>query len=133
MSPQSAMTEPTARESAAENPRAPQVLVAPWWEASRQTRRGLRQRLIGFARLLLTFYWGACLAVLVAGLQHIYPYQWDAVMRPIQTAAKALVLPFPSCAAAKQAGYSNMALGTAGYAPWLDRDRDGLACEPIPE
>ena len=36
---------------------------------------------------------------------------------------------FKNCKAAAAAGYSNMARGTPGYAPHLDRDDDGIACE----
>ncbi|MFO1147822.1 MAG: excalibur calcium-binding domain-containing protein [Alsobacter sp.] len=39
---------------------------------------------------------------------------------------------FPTCAAARAAGYSNIPRGAPGYAPHLDRDGDGIACEPLP-
>ncbi|BBE72975.1 excalibur calcium-binding domain-containing protein [Oharaeibacter diazotrophicus] len=36
---------------------------------------------------------------------------------------------FPSCKAARAAGYSRMRIGQPGYSPKLDRDGDGIACE----
>ena len=36
---------------------------------------------------------------------------------------------FSSCADAKAAGYGPMSDGDPGYAPHLDRDGDGIACE----
>lgn len=43
------------------------------------------------------------------------------------TTAKAIT--FASCAAAKQAGYSAMKRGEAGYSAKLDGDGDGIACD----
>ncbi|WP_368044722.1 excalibur calcium-binding domain-containing protein [Sabulicella glaciei] len=37
---------------------------------------------------------------------------------------------FPNCAAAHEAGYYNIPVGSPGYRPPLDADGDGLACEP---
>ena len=36
---------------------------------------------------------------------------------------------FKNCTAARAAGYSDMLRGEPGYAPHLDRDNDGIACE----
>jgi hypothetical protein len=36
---------------------------------------------------------------------------------------------FKTCAAARAAGYHNIRKGTPGYAPYLDWDNDGIACE----
>ena len=36
---------------------------------------------------------------------------------------------FKNCKEARAAGYSDMAKGEPGYAPKLDRDKDGIACE----
>lgn len=37
---------------------------------------------------------------------------------------------YPSCAAARAAGAAPLRRGQAGYSARLDRDRDGVACEP---
>lgn len=37
---------------------------------------------------------------------------------------------FPNCDAARAAGFAPMRRGERGYHPRLDRDRDGVACEP---
>lgn len=37
---------------------------------------------------------------------------------------------FATCAQALAAGYAGMLLGDAAYRPRLDRDHDGVACEP---
>jgi hypothetical protein len=42
---------------------------------------------------------------------------------------KAISIYFKNCSAARAAGYSNMLEGEPGYAPHLDRDNDGIACE----
>lgn len=41
-------------------------------------------------------------------------------------------LPFASCAAARVAGAAPVLRGQPGYGEHLDRDRDGIACEPYP-
>ncbi|WP_435417204.1 excalibur calcium-binding domain-containing protein [Parerythrobacter aurantius] len=37
---------------------------------------------------------------------------------------------FARCADARAAGYQNIRRGQPGYRPELDRDNDGIACEP---
>jgi hypothetical protein len=37
---------------------------------------------------------------------------------------------FRNCAAARAAGAAPVRRGEPGYGPWLDRDGDGIACEP---
>lgn len=37
---------------------------------------------------------------------------------------------FPNCAAARAAGAAPIMAGQSGYGPHLDRDGDGIACEP---
>jgi Excalibur calcium-binding domain len=37
---------------------------------------------------------------------------------------------FPNCAAARAAGAAPIMAGRPGYGPHLDRDGDGVACEP---
>jgi hypothetical protein len=39
---------------------------------------------------------------------------------------------FQNCAAARAADVAPIREGQPGYAPHLDRDNDGLACEPWP-
>jgi hypothetical protein len=38
--------------------------------------------------------------------------------------------PFDNCSEARAAGAAPIARGEPGYAPHLDRDNDGIACEP---
>jgi endonuclease YncB( thermonuclease family) len=38
--------------------------------------------------------------------------------------------PFRNCAEARAAGAAPVYQGQPGYAPWLDRDGDGIGCEP---
>ena len=40
--------------------------------------------------------------------------------------------PYRNCAAARAAGAAPVRRGDPGYAPWLDRDSDGVGCEPPP-
>ncbi len=37
---------------------------------------------------------------------------------------------YRNCAAARAAGAAPIRIGEPGYAPWLDADGDGIACEP---
>ncbi|MGE0415197.1 MAG: excalibur calcium-binding domain-containing protein [Acetobacteraceae bacterium] len=53
-----------------------------------------------------------------------------APLPTIQTPSR--TRPFRNCAQARRAGRSMIPLGDPAYAPWLDRDRDGIACEPKP-
>ncbi len=39
---------------------------------------------------------------------------------------------YPNCAAARFAGAAPIHAGQPGYRLGLDRDRDGIACEPYP-
>ena len=45
------------------------------------------------------------------------------------TPAMAVTLPFSSCSDAAAVGVYNIPAGTPGYAPKLDRDKDGVACD----
>jgi len=51
---------------------------------------------------------------------------------PDQTAAESTPtrVYYPNCAAARAAGAAPIHIGEPGYAPWLDADGDGVACEP---
>lgn len=42
------------------------------------------------------------------------------------------ILYIPNCATAQQMGLAPIRRGQPGYAPHLDRDNDGVACEPWP-
>ena len=46
-----------------------------------------------------------------------------------KTAQKGETIFFARCADAYAAGYKNIPRGQPGYAPHLDRDNDGIACE----
>jgi hypothetical protein len=37
-----------------------------------------------------------------------------------------------NCAQARAMGYANAQIGKPGYFRHLDRDRDGISCEPVP-
>jgi len=50
----------------------------------------------------------------------------DAMANPAPARERA----FASCAAAHAAGVAPIRRGEPGYAPHLDRDDDGVACEP---
>ena len=45
-------------------------------------------------------------------------------------ATSANVRPPRNCAEARAWGLQNIPRGSPYYAPWLDRDNDGLGCEP---
>lgn len=40
---------------------------------------------------------------------------------------------YRNCSEARAAGVAPIRYGEPGYAPHLDRDRDGIACEPYPK
>ena len=40
--------------------------------------------------------------------------------------------PYANCAEARAAGAAPVRRGDPGYAPWLDRDHDGIGCEKWP-
>jgi len=76
-----------------------------------------------------------CIAVLVGG---IYGVNWlfkddsstTNTSTQTQTPSGSDSLYFSNCTEARDAGYENIAQGDPGYRPELDRDGDGLACEP---
>lgn len=37
--------------------------------------------------------------------------------------------PFENCSIANSAGYCNIPASSPNYGPWLDPDKDGIACE----
>lgn len=53
-----------------------------------------------------------------------------ALWRHIDSPALVVSGPFQNCDAARAAGAAPLSRGSPGYAPHLDRDGDGIACEP---
>lgn len=47
----------------------------------------------------------------------------------ITFAAPAAAEPFDNCTQAHKAGYCDIPSDSPYYGPWLDRDKDGIACE----
>lgn len=50
--------------------------------------------------------------------------------QPLPSRARPSRSAYPNCAAARAAGAAPLYRGDAGYGPHLDRDNDGVACEP---
>jgi hypothetical protein len=48
-----------------------------------------------------------------------------------KTRPKAMRGAFANCAAARAAGAAPVRIGEPGYGPHLDRDNDGIGCEPF--
>ena len=67
-------------------------------------------------------------------------YYGDVVERAVTPVAQpftaafmaARSTPYRNCAEARAAGAAPVLRGQPGYAPWLDRDHDGIGCEPRP-
>jgi hypothetical protein len=83
-------------------------------------------------RPLLVAYWAACLAVLGWGAIALHPEFGRRVAYALADPAMELTAPFPNCAAAHAAGYSDIPVGSPAYTTRQDGDLDGLACEPYP-
>lgn len=49
--------------------------------------------------------------------------------RALLSAAMQDPIAYRNCAAARAAGAAPLRRGEPGYAPWLDRDNDGIGCE----
>ncbi len=55
----------------------------------------------------------------------------DSASAPVQAPARAAVGSYyPNCAAVRAAGRAPLRRGEPGYRSGLDRDNDGIACEP---
>ena len=84
----------------------------------------------GRARLYRRLY--ACakvLAVIAGALGIVYLNRPEtSPMRPIPAAQRMQL--FSSCDAARAAGRAPLRREEPGYSPHLDRDGDGIACEP---
>ena len=48
---------------------------------------------------------------------------------PLMALSQSGIEPYRNCAAARAAGAAPVYRGQPGYAPWLDRDHDGVGCE----
>jgi hypothetical protein len=123
-------------------PSISKVLEGPGAEAraARLRRRfraaapGGRRRGLGrVGRGLLVLYWAGCLAVILAGLDRMYPgLRAQMLPTPLAPTQVAVRRPFASCDAAHAAGVYNIPAGSPGYKPGQDGDGDGFACEPAP-
>jgi hypothetical protein len=82
--------------------------------------RGFNRR-VGYPALAAFGAMGLCAAAMTWG-----PQLWP---QP-QPEVYAYTAPFSSCAAARAAGRAPLYRGSPGYGPHLDRDNDGIACEP---
>lgn len=69
----------------------------------------------------------------VAGIILALAYGDGGLARLVPQASPLLsassVGPYRNCAAARAAGAAPVYRGDPGYAPWLDRDQDGIGCE----
>lgn len=87
-------------------------------------------------RRMLRFYLGPALAGLIIGVGAFYYFgqaQSPAFALPPQAApAPAAARPYHNCAEARAAGAAPVLRGQPGYGAHLDRDGDGIGCEPYP-
>jgi hypothetical protein len=83
-------------------------------------------------RRLLQFYWLTCLAIVVMGLNQLYPQVGRKIAYAFRDPALDLTRPFPNCAAAHTAGYYNIPRASPAYVERQDGDLNGRACEPYP-
>lgn len=79
----------------------------------------------------------AMLGVGAAGYDALIQRGWLDAPLPLvhtqgQSDATASARPPRNCAEARAWGLRNIPRGSPYYAPWLDADNDGLACEPWP-
>ncbi|MBI1291987.1 hypothetical protein GC173_12215 [bacterium] len=54
----------------------------------------------------------------------------DEVLLPVQSPSATRTTPFANCNAARAAGAAPVRRGEGGYGAHLDRDGDGVGCEP---
>jgi len=84
-------------------------------------------------RRALVIYWIGCLAVIAVGLAAtLHPEIGPRLAFALRDPAMDLAAPFPNCAAAHLAGYSDIPVGSTAYIARQDGDLDGLACESYP-
>jgi hypothetical protein len=84
------------------------------------------------ARRLLQFYWLTCAAIIVLGLNQVYPRVGHKIAWAFEDPAYELTKPFRNCAQAHYAGYFNIPRGSKAYVERQDGDGDGRSCEPYP-
>ena len=89
-----------------------------WHPRSRSFRRRS-----SFARQVLAILLIFVGLALASQLQSIAPWRGAAEPLPSTHAPR-------NCSEARQMGLQNIPRGSPYYAPWLDGDNDGLACEP---
>ena len=79
---------------------------------------------VGFVQLVVLTFCG------------VYFYDSDDTPSRVTEVAQTAMTPisdyayYPNCTAARRAGAAPLYRGQPGYRPPLDRDRDGIACEP---
>ncbi len=61
----------------------------------------------------------------------LYRWVWDSNLWPVNQAVLQTTY-VRDCADARRVGITPLYSGYAGYRESLDRDRDGIACEPYP-
>jgi hypothetical protein len=77
-----------------------------------------------YLKLVLAMAAGISLAAAyLSGEQPSFLSQRSAI------ASQAAFAPYRNCAAARADGAAPVYRGQPGYAPWLDRDNDGIGCE----
>lgn len=96
------------------SPRIKPVVLSPYWRAE-QDRKGRRAHLRSIVSLALFTS-----VVFAVGMTVT---NWRAIRSKLPTY-------YWNCAAARSAGAAPIHRGEPGYAPHLDSDRDGIACEP---
>ena len=81
-------------------------------------------------------YSGPIAAGLILGAAAFYFFVFDnpgsaaAASAPAPLMAAHTAAPFPNCDAARAAGAAPVLQGQPGYGAHLDRDQDGIGCEP---
>lgn len=66
----------------------------------------------------------------IAGVMGIVYLDRPETIQPLPISAAQRMESFSSCDAARTAGRAPLRQGEPGYSPRLDRDGDGIACEP---
>ena len=77
-----------------------------------------------YLRLILAMAVGMLLAAAYLGAG-----QPGFMPQTLVSASQSISAPYRNCAAARAAGAAPVYRGQPGYAPWLDRDNDGIGCE----
>jgi hypothetical protein len=99
--------------------------------ARRQRRGELARRAARIVvRRIAQFYWLVCAAVIVIGLDAVYPAPRQRLAFAFADPALMLDRPFPSCAKAHANGYYWIPRASGAYAAGQDPDGDGRACAP---